>query len=70
MGLSIFGMLSSEAQAQSKRSPTKLATVADEQKRTGITTYYYGYKSNAVGKLNAEKSRGKNARMYYDNSRR
>ncbi len=49
---------------------TTSPTVADNQKRTGITTYYYGYKSNAEGKLNAEQRRGKSARMYYDNSRR
>ncbi len=49
---------------------TNSPTVADNQKRTGITTFYYGYKSNAEGKLNAEQRRGKSARMYYDNSRR
>ena len=50
------------AQAQS--------SIARQQAQTGITTYYYGYKSNATGKLNAEKRRGKSARMYYDNARR
>ena len=49
---------------------TNSPTVADKQTRTGITTFYYGYKSNAEGKLNAEQRRGKSARMYYDNSRR
>jgi hypothetical protein len=44
--------------------------VAKQQAQTGITTYYYGYKSNATGKVNAEKRRGKYARMYYDNARR
>ena len=44
--------------------------VAKRQAQTGITTYYYGYKSNAVGKVNAEKRRGKYARMYYSNERR
>ena len=46
------------------------STIADNQTRTGITTFYYGFKSNAEGKLNAEQKRGKSARMYYDNSRR
>jgi hypothetical protein len=49
---------------------TNSPTVADNQKRTGITTFYYGYKSNAEGKLKAEQRRGKSARMYYDNARR
>jgi hypothetical protein len=44
--------------------------VAQRQAETGITTYYYAYKSNAVGKVNAEKKRGKYARMYYDDTRR
>jgi len=44
--------------------------VAQRQAETGITTYYYAYKSNAVGKVNAEKKRGKYARMYYDDARR
>ncbi|MCA1566042.1 MAG: hypothetical protein LC803_10480 [Acidobacteria bacterium] len=44
--------------------------MADEQKRTGITTFYYAYKSDAVGKLNAEQKRGKYARMYYNEARR
>jgi len=46
------------------------SSIARQQAQTGITTYYYGYKSNAIGKVNAEKRRGKYARMYYDNSRR
>jgi len=48
---------------------TNSPTMADNQTRTGITTFYYGYKSNAEGKLKAEQRRGKSARMYYDNSR-
>jgi len=44
--------------------------VAQRQAETGITTHYYAYKSNAVGKMNAEKRRGKYARMYYDDARR
>jgi hypothetical protein len=44
--------------------------VAQRQAETGITTYYYAYKSNAVGKYNAEKKRGKYARMYYSDERR
>jgi Tfp pilus assembly protein PilV len=50
------------AQAQS--------SVARQQAQTDITTFYYGYKSNAIGKVNAEKRRGKYARMYYDNGRK
>lgn len=46
------------AQAQSN--------VARKQAETDITTFYYGYKPNATGKVNAEKKRGKYARMYYD----
>jgi len=46
------------------------SSVARQQAETGITTYHYAYKSNATGKLNAEKRRGKSARMYYDNARR
>ena len=46
------------------------SSIARQQAETGITTYYYSYKSNATGKLNAEKRRGKSARMYYDNARR
>ena len=49
---------------------TNSSTIADNQTRTGVTTFYYGYKSNAEGKLEAEQKRGKTARMYYDNSRR
>jgi hypothetical protein len=44
--------------------------VAQRQAETGITTFYYSHKSNAVGKMNAEKKRGKYTRMYYDNTRR
>jgi hypothetical protein len=64
MGLAatLFAGITMSAQAQSG--------VAQRQAETGITTYYYAYKSNAVGKLNAEKKRGKDARMYYDNARR
>ncbi len=51
-------------------SPTNTSAIADNQTRTGITTFYYEYKSNAEGKLNAEQKRGKTARMYYDNARR
>lgn len=46
------------------------SNVAKKQAETGITTFYYGYKSNAIGKVNVEKKRGKYARMYYDDSRR
>jgi hypothetical protein len=42
LGLSVFGVMPSEAQAQSSRSNTQ--TIADEQKRTGITTFYYAHK--------------------------
>lgn len=64
MGLvtTFFAGLAASAQAQSG--------VARRQAETGITTYYYAYKSNAVGKMNAEKKRGKYARMYYDDTRR
>ncbi len=58
----LFTGLAVSAQAQSG--------VARRQAETGITTYYYAYKSNAVGKMNAEKKRGKYARMYYDDARR
>ena len=58
----LFAGLTMSARAQSG--------VAQRQAETGITTYYYAYKSNAVGKMNAEKKRGKDARMYYDNARR
>lgn len=58
----LFAGLAVSARAQSG--------VAQRQAETGITTYYYAYKSNAVGKLNAEKKRGKYARMYYDDARR
>lgn len=61
----------SGASVNTTNSPTtNSSTVADNQTRTGITTFYYGFKSNAEGKLNAEQKRGKTARMYYDNSRR
>lgn len=70
LGLSIVGMMHSATQAQSRGSRPNVAAVADEQRRTGLTTFYYGHKSNAVGKLNAEQKRGKYARMYYDNARR
>ncbi|MCA1564226.1 MAG: hypothetical protein LC803_00945 [Acidobacteria bacterium] len=62
LALTLLASLTMPAQAQSG--------VAQQQAQTGITTYYYAYKSNAVGKLNAETRRGKTARMYYDNARR
>lgn len=58
----LFAGFTMSAQAQSG--------VAQQQAQTGITTYYYAYKSNAVGKYNAEKKRGKYARMYYSEERR
>jgi len=60
--VTLFAGLTISAQAQSD--------VARRQAETGITTFYYAYKSNAVGKMNAEKKRGKYARMYYDDARR
>ena len=68
--ISISGMMPSAAQAQSRGSRAQTQAVADEQKRTGITTFYYAHKSNATGKLNAEQRRGKYARMYYSEARR
>ena len=62
LSISIFAGCTMAAHAQSG--------VAMHQAQTGITTYYYSYKSNAVGKLNVEKRRGNSARMYYDNARR
>jgi hypothetical protein len=62
LATALFAGITMPARAQSG--------VAQRQAETGITTYYYGYKSNAVGKVNAEKKRGKYARMYYDNARR
>jgi len=56
-------MMTSATQVQSRSSRSKIEAVADEQKRTWITTFYYAHKSNAVGKLNAEQKRGKYARM-------
>jgi hypothetical protein len=64
------GLTSGGSNSGTTTYTTTSPTMADNQKRTGITTYYYGYKSNAEGKLNAEQRRGKSARMYYDNSRR
>ncbi|HEX8353514.1 MAG TPA: hypothetical protein VF611_11480, partial [Pyrinomonadaceae bacterium] len=64
MGLvtTLVAGVATSAQAQSG--------VAQQQAETGITTFYYSHKSNAVGKMNAEKNRGKYTRMYYDNTRR
>ncbi len=62
--------LTSGGNSSTTVNTTNSPTVADNQKRTGITTFYYGYKSNAEGKLKAEQRRGKSARMYYDNARR
>ncbi len=62
LAITLFAGFTMSAQAQS--------SVARQQAQTGITTFYYGYKSNAVGKLNAEQKRGKSARMYYDNARK
>ena len=66
------GLTSNTANSDStmKNKTNSSSTIADNQKVTGITTFYYGYKSNAEGKLEAEQKRGKTARMYYDNSRR
>jgi hypothetical protein len=58
----LFAGFTMSAQAQSG--------VAQQQAQTGITTFYYSHKSNAVGKYNAEKKRGKYARMYYSEARR
>lgn len=58
----LFAGFAMSAQAQS--------SVAQRQAETGITTFYYSHKSNAVGKYNAEKKRGKYARMYYSDERR
>ena len=71
--VTVFAGVTVSARAQSG--------VAQRQAETGITTYYYAYKSNAVGKLNAEKKRGKRvynaslrqgdwAKMWYDEKRR
>lgn len=68
--VSISGTMPTAAQAQTRNSRAQTQAVADEQKRTGITTFYYAHKSNAVGKLNAEQRRGKYARMYYSDERR
>jgi hypothetical protein len=62
--------LTSGGNSSTTVNTTNSPTVADNQKRTGITTFYYGYKSNAEGKLRAEQNRGKSARMFYDNGRR
>ena len=58
----LFAGFAMSARAQS--------SVAQRQAETGITTFYYSHKSNAVGKYNAEKKRGKYARMYYSDERR
>jgi len=50
-------------------APTSNDTVLSTP-QTGTYIYYYDFKSNAEGKFRAEKSRGKNARMFYDNGRR
>ena len=62
LGIALCAGFTMRVQAQSD--------VARQQAQTGITTFHYSHKSNAVGKLNAEKKRGKFARMYYDNARR
>ncbi|HEY0082134.1 MAG TPA: hypothetical protein VGB61_05035 [Pyrinomonadaceae bacterium] len=70
LGLLVFGVMPSATRAQSQSSRSQAQAIADEQKRTGITTFYYAHKSNATGKLNAEQRRGKYARMYYSDARR
>jgi hypothetical protein len=49
-------------------APTTNETTASNP-QTGSNIYYYDYKSNAEGKLKAEKNRGKRARMFYDSGR-
>lgn len=43
---------------------------SDSQSSTRTIVYHYDYKSNAQGKVKVERARGKNARMFYDSSRR
>lgn len=64
MGLTITFVAGVTASARAQSG------VAQRQAETGITTFYYSHKSNAVGKMNAEKKRGKYTRMYYDDARR
>lgn len=63
LGLVVAALATPQASVRAQTS------VAQRQAQTGITTFYYAYKSNAVGKMNAEKKRGKYARMYYDDAR-
>ena len=46
--ITLFAGVTTSAQAQSG--------VAQRQAETGITTFYYSHKSNAVGKMNVEKN--------------
>ena len=43
---------------------------SNSQSLTRTIVYHYDYKSNAQGKVRVERSRGKNARMFYDTARR